>query len=277
MVAHIRATDFLLVLALGTIGHHSTVGLVAASRAQSTQPFRWEGRLPAGSVLEIKGVNGQIHAGPAAGSGVTVVADRHANRHNPADVTIEVVEHEGGVTICAVYPSPDGSNECRPGSSGRINARDNDVRVDFTVQVPAGVHFVGRTVNGDVEIDEVPGNAEAYAVNGSVRLASRGFAQAETVNGSITASLGRADWAHAREFRTVNGSIALKLPADVSAAFRADTVNGSITSDFPVTVSGRVSPKRLRGTIGSTEPEPASRELVLHTVNGDIQLRRTSN
>ena len=197
MVAHIRTTGFLLVLALGTIGHDSTVGLVAAPRAQSTQPFRWEGRLPAGSVLEIKGVNGQIHAGPAAGSGVTVVADRQANRDNPADVAIEVVEHEGGVTICAVYPSRDGSNECRPGSSGRMNVRDNDVRVDFTVQVPAGVHFVGRTVNGDVEIDEVPGNAEAYAVNGSVRLASRGFAQAETVNGSITASLGRADWAHA--------------------------------------------------------------------------------
>ncbi len=276
-MAHIRTTGFLLVLALGTIGHDSTVGFVAAPHAQSTQPFRWTARLAAGKTLEVKGVNGEVRAVPAPDPELVVLADRHANRDNPSEVRIEVVEHESGVTICAIYPSPEGTNDCRPGSEGRMNARNNDVRVDFTVQVPAGVHFVGRTVNGDVAIEEVPGNAEAYSVNGSVRLASRGFAQAETVNGSITASLGRADWSQEREFSTVNGSIILSLPADMSTAFRADTVNGTISSDFPMTVSGRVSPKRLRGTIGSTTPEPDSRELVLHTVNGDIQLRRTGN
>ncbi len=273
----IRIACVVLMVSFGTIDHGLPVGLLAFPGPQSTEPFRWTGRLAAGKTLEVKGVNGTVRAVPAPDPEIVVLADRHANRDNPSDVRIEVVEHESGVTICAVYPSPEGTNGCRPGSDGRMNVRNNDVRVDFTVHVPAGVHFVGRTVNGDVAIEEVPGNAEAYSVNGSVRLASRGFAQAETVNGSITASLGRADWSKDREFSTVNGSIILSLPADISTAFRADTVNGSISSDFPVTVSGRVSPKRLRGTIGSTTPEPASRELVLHTVNGDIQLRRTSN
>jgi hypothetical protein len=44
------------------------------------------------------------------------VATKHGRRSDPAEVEIEVVEHAGGVTICAVYPSPGSRpNECRQG------------------------------------------------------------------------------------------------------------------------------------------------------------------
>ena len=61
--------------------------------------------------------------------------------------------HAGGVTICAVYPSRDARkpNECPPGDGGRMNVQNNDVSVRFTVRVPAGVTFVGKTVNGEIE------------------------------------------------------------------------------------------------------------------------------
>jgi hypothetical protein len=32
-----------------------------------------------------------------------------------------------------------------------MNVRDNDVNGEFRVSVPAGVRFVGRTVNGGIE------------------------------------------------------------------------------------------------------------------------------
>jgi DUF4097 and DUF4098 domain-containing protein YvlB len=96
-----------------------------------------------------------------------------------------------------------------------------------------------------------------------------GVALANTVNGSINASMGRADWPGDASFRTVNGGIALTVPSVLNAELRATTVNGDITTDFPVTVTGSFDRRRLNGTIGS-----GGHELSLSTVNGSIKLLR---
>jgi hypothetical protein len=36
-----------------------------------------------------------------------------------------------------------------------MNTHNNDVKVEFTVLVPQGVRFVGRSVNGDVEANSL--------------------------------------------------------------------------------------------------------------------------
>src|SRR6266699_2142441 len=128
----------------------------------------------------------------------------------------------------------------------------------------------GRTVNGDVGAADLTGDVEANTVNGSIRISTAGYAEAQTVNGEIVASLGRATWSNALEFRTVNGGITLDLPAGLSTEVRATTVNGDIETDFPLTVTGRLGPRSLRGTIGS-----GGRQLALSTVNGSIKLRKT--
>lgn len=111
----------------------------------------------------------------------------------------------------------------------------------------------------------------ANTVNGSIRISTSGYAEAETVNGSIVASLGRATWSDGIEFRTVNGGITLDLPATLSTEVRAETVNGDILTDFPLTVTGRLGPRRISGTIGT-----GGRQLALATVNGSIRLRKTT-
>ncbi len=247
-------------------------GLALPLSAAAQQDFHWKGKIPAGKEIEIKGVNGDVQAVAATGAETEVSAVKRGKRSDPEEVKIEVVEHEGGVTICAVYPS-DGrrANECKPGEGGHMSTRENDVVVEFTVHVPAGVRFVGKTVNGEVEAADLKSDLEAVTVNGSVRVATTGFAEATTVNGSITASMGRADWTNGVEFRTVNGGITLQLPASLSAEVRAETVNGDIFTEFPLTVTGRFGPRRLRGTIGA-----GGRELALSTVNGNIRLRKST-
>jgi DUF4097 and DUF4098 domain-containing protein YvlB len=243
----------------------------AATPAVAQQEFRWHGRIAAGKSIEIKGVNGDVSA--VAGSGETeVTAVKRAKRSDPDEVKIEVVEHADGVTICAVYPS-DGrrENTCEPGEGGHVNTRDNDVSVYFTVRVPAGVKFIGKTVNGEVEAANLASDVDAVTVNGSIRISTSGFAEATTVNGSIVASMGRANWTEGLEFRTVNGGITLDLPASLSTEVSASTVNGDILSDFPLTVMGRLGPRRVHGTIGG-----GGRELSLTTVNGSIKLRKGS-
>jgi hypothetical protein len=254
----------------------STLGVLAltavlAAPAARGEDFRWSGAVAPGKILEIKGVNGGIEAGPASGNEAEVTARKSGRRSDPDEVEIKVVEHGGGVTICAVYPSPSDArpNECGPGSRGRMSTRDNDVQVTFTVRVPEGVRFVGRTVNGGVEAQGLTADAEVYSVNGAVTVSSTGLARAETVNGSITAAMGRADWTGPLELKTVNGSITVELPASTSARVEARTVNGGIETDFPLTVTGRFGPRRVSGTIGS-----GGRDLALETVNGGIHIRR---
>jgi len=232
--------------------------------------WSWHGRLAQGKTLEIRGINGDVTADAASGNEIEVTALKHARRSDPDDVRIEVVEHDDGVTICAVYPSSrGGENTCAQGGGHSRNIRNNDVVVDFTVRVPRGVHFDGNTVNGSVEATGLSGDVALHTVNGQVRLETNGGdATAGTVNGSIEATV-NALGSRPLRFSTVNGQVSVTLPGALSADLDAKTVNGSITSDFPISVQGRLSPRHLMGRIGD-----GGRALDLETVNGSIRIRR---
>lgn len=248
----------------------------AATVPDSQEEFRWQGRVQPGQTVEIKGVNGSVRAEGSGGNQVEVVANKKGQRNDTKEVEIRVVEHAGGVTICAVYPSSDAShpNDCQPGRAGYMNVQNNDVEVEFTVKVPAGVRFTGHTVNGSVEAERIGSDVDAKTVNGDINISASGIAQASTVNGSIKASMGNAGWANELRFHTVNGGITLEFPSALSADVRAETLNGDLSFDFPMNMQssqegGRGRPKRISGTIGS-----GGRSLVLKTVNGDIRLGR---
>lgn len=255
-------------LALATTG--CEIGRVSSSLRinlgrQADELFEWRGQVTEGQQLEIKGVNGAISAAPATGGSASVIADRRGLRSDPDDVRIEVVEHADGVTICAVYPR-DG-NACEPGDGGRISARRNDVTVEFTVEVPAGVDFVARTVNGGVHADDLSGNVVARTVSGSIHLQTSGHADATTVNGSIRAEIGTADWTGEAAFETVNGSVTLHVPETIDANVVVRTANGSISSNLDMTeINSRR--RRLEGRLGR-----GGRDLRIKTVNGSVQIR----
>lgn len=245
----------------------------ATLAAQQGADFRWTGRLAAGKTLEVKGINGDITAQPASGDQIEVTAAKHARRSDPESVEIRVVEHEDGVTICAVYPTPRGkpANECAPGSGGHSSNENNDVEVDFTVRVPQNVRLAIATVNGGVEAEGLGSDVDASTVNGGVTVSTRGIAEATTVNGSVRVSMGRADWRGPVRISTVNGGVDVVLPGSPDVDVRASTVNGDLESDFPMTVKGKWGPRRMTGTIGR-----GGRSLELETVNGAIRLRKAS-
>jgi DUF4097 and DUF4098 domain-containing protein YvlB len=249
-----------------TTGRSSTHLRSAAAGGRQGDRWSWHGRIAAGKTVEIRGINGDVTAEAATGAEVEVSATKHGRRSDPDEVRIEVIEHEGGVTICAVYPGD--NNRCAAGG-GRMNTRNNDVEVDFTVRVPRGVGFDGNTVNGDVEASDLSGDVDVNTVNGSVRLETAGGeASGTSVNGSVTAVL-HAIGQQPMRFHSVNGAVNVTLPASISADVDARTVNGSIDTDFPITVNGRMSPRHIAGTIGQ-----GGRRLELETVNGSIRLRK---
>ena len=254
---------FALVLALSP-------GLADSAQAQD-RVWDWSGRVDRGDAIEIKGTNGAIRAERAGGDEVQVEAELRARKSDPDEVRLEVVEHSGGVTICAVYPAPRGKrpNECAPGGRGHSNVENNDVKVSFTVRVPEGVNLIARTVNGEIDAHGIRADVKAYTVNGSVDVSASGLVEATTVNGSVTASLGEANWDGELDFVTVNGSVTLEFPDDLNCELDVQTVNGSVSSDFPITVRGKFSPRELHGVIGD-----GGRSLNVKTVNGSIHIRR---
>jgi hypothetical protein len=226
-----------------------SAGVVASAAvpvgAQSID-FRWSGSVATTGTVSVRGVNGEIRA-EASGDGLVYVeADKSARRSDLDSVRIEVVEHAGGVTVCAVYPGS--RSRANDPCSGGGNARDNDVRVNFFVRVPAGVRLEATTVNGDIDA-----------------RGQRGEVQATTVNGDISVETSSS----VASITTVNGSIVLDLPPDLSADFHGSTVNGRIYSDFPILLNGGFSRRSAAGTIGRGGPA-----LRATTVNGNISLRQ---
>ncbi len=231
------------------------------------QEFDWAGTIAPGDVIEIKNINGDVRASFTPGREVVVHAVKTSGDSDLESVTIEVVHHARGVTICAVYPDVPGfePNECLPGLQGNMTTRDNDVRVEFALSVPAGVDFVGRILAGDVVAEGLQSDVLARTVNGDVSVTTTGIAEASSVSGSLSATIGQDDPGRDLTFRTTDGDVTVRVPANINARVLAATGRGRVDSDFPLT-----GPSTHRtGTLGTGGPN-----LTLATMRGDVVLRQ---
>ncbi len=242
-----------------------------AERSATAPESDWSWALAPGQTLEIEGVMGWVRASRADGGDVRVHARKHAKKSDPNEVSIEVIRTDKGVTLCVRYPDLPGErpNRCEPGGHSHMSTRNNDVEVDFTVRVPAGVRLAMHAVNGSLDARGLDSEVEAKTVNGSVWIETRRAAEASTVNGSVHASVGRMGKGPLA-YSTVNGGITLELPAGAGAEISARTVNGGLESDFPLAThrTGIVG-REMSGTIGAGGPRVS-----LRAVNGRIAVRR---
>ncbi len=172
------------------------------------EEMRWHGWVPGGQVVEINNVLGDVRAEQTSGDEVEVIAMKHGT-DDPQRVSIEVVEHKGGVTICAVYPDahPDHPFDCRPSHGGGFRqaeysdtqARirwDNggggdvllpDMSVDFIVRIPKRLRFIGRTIDGEISSTLGDQDVEAHSVRGDVSVEmTAADVHAETATGELS-------------------------------------------------------------------------------------------
>ena len=224
----------------------------AVSTVPVSEEFRWRGWVSAGALVEINGVHGNVYAERTSGEEVEVVAmKRGGSEELIDDVKIEVVEHDKGVTVCAVYPSDDPAKpfECRPtsgggfkvasstgdghtklmyanGGGGQVNV--GDVRVDFVVRIPSRMRFVGRTVEGDIELHNLDRDIEAHSVRGNV---------------------------------------AVELPTKPNSEVSLRTMSGKVLTDFPLHSQKDQCGTLVRGTVGR-----GKRQLAVRTTQGSISV-----
>jgi hypothetical protein len=257
---NIRTCRLTLLILLGL----ALVATVTWAQDQGRE-FHWSGKLAADQLLQVKNVNGNIDAEGTRGDQVEVTADKSGP---DADrVKIQVASSSDGVVICAIYP---GSSESCSSSWHASHVRGDDTKVHFTIHMPKNLRFSGENVNGDVSAKGMGRFVHGDSVNGSVQISTTAWADAGTVNGSIEAKMGNAAWTGTLSFKSVNGSVEVELPDDLSADVRFKSLNGRITSDFPITVSGGFIGQTAKGRIGN-----GGRELSIETVNGRVQVKKS--
>lgn len=251
--------------------------------------WRWDGRVEAGKWMNIFNVNGSVDFTPSEDNSVHVVAEKRTrDGRDTDDIHYEVVQAGGNVTICAIWND---NSRCEDGGVESFRNRgnnDNHTSVKFTVRVPRSVKVGAHSVNGGVSVSGVGAQVRAESVNGGVKVLNTngpvvahtvnggvdvstaiGPVSAETVNGNVDARMAALQGDDDMDFKTVNGSVSITVPARFDATFRFDTVHGGIDSDFPMTMSGRWGPRHASGTIGN-----GGRDIRASSVNGSIELRR---
>src|SRR3982751_2522340 len=232
--------------------------------------WRWDGKVDAGHWMSVFNINGSVDFLPSTDNMVHLVAEKRSNGRELDDIHYEVVQQGGNVTICAIWNN---NSRCEDGDVSQIRHRGNDenhTNVKFTVRVPRSIKVGAHSVNGGVSVREVGAEGRAHTVNGGVDVnTSAGPVSAETVNGNVDARMATLQGDEDMDFKTVNGSVSIYVPARFDARFRFDTVHGGIDSDFPLTISGKWGPRHASGTIGS-----GGRDIHASSVNGSIELRK---
>ncbi|HET9180642.1 MAG TPA: DUF4097 family beta strand repeat-containing protein [Candidatus Angelobacter sp.] len=230
---------------------------------QDTKNFHWNGKLATDQTVTVKTINGEIQADPASADEVEVTAQ--ATGTYAQEVNFQVHQDSNGVTICETYP---GHDSCSGHNVGHHH--DDHTRISYQVRVPAANRFAGHSVNGNVTANNLDRQVKASTVNGNVKVSTKSWAEAESVNGTVDATMGNANWPGTLRLASVNGAIHVGLPANANTDVDVRTVNGSFHSDFPVTSNSFLS-HHVEGRVGS-----GGRELDLRTVNGSVSLEKTT-
>lgn len=269
----------------------ATVSSTALAQARSDDTFAWTGRVAAGGTLRIKNLAGRITVERASGNQVEVTGVKEWRNGDPSNVRFDVVTEGDVVTVCAIWyegACTEGQKKSGP-RRDRDDDRNNDVSVNFTVKVPAGVkieasgvssdiQISGATagvsassVSGDVTLADVAGDIRTNSVSGDVQVrgATTGAISANSVSGDVEIIVSQLTGSGDLTFSTVSGDVEITLPANLGANVRMTTVSGELTSDFPLTTQGNRQRRNVEAQIG-----PGGRLLKFSSVSGDVILRR---
>ena len=241
------------------------------------QDWTWSGTVARGNWVKTHNINGGITVEQGTGDKVEVTAIKKASRGGDTSIVrIEAKQaaNGGDVVLCAIWDDQGTCDEDGYHGNRRNRDWDNDdrrnVSVEFRVKLPAGVKLDAHTVNGGIDIAGATSEVEARTVNGAIHASSSGGpVRAETTNGSIDVRMGTFSGTESISYRTVNGSVRVRLPENVNADIELSTVNGSLTSAFPIMMQGRMDRRHISAKLGNGGPR-----LSFSTVNGSVELMK---
>lgn len=246
--------------------------LVACGGGGELPTYSYHGRVADGQSLRLRNLRGSITVEASRDGQLAIEAHGVTTSRRFEEVHFQTVDASDGMTVCALW----GSTTCE---SGQLQVTGGStfwsklsgkgaVRVEWAVQLPAGVKLDVRDVDGAVIVKGATSDVLVHTVNGSIDATTAGGAvELKAINGDVTATLTGAPTR--LTIKTVNGSATATLPKDLSATVALGSVRGAIGSDFAITTSGSVSKRKLEGTIGN-----GGIPIEVKTVNGSVGVRK---
>jgi hypothetical protein len=254
---------------------------VTALAAEDNETIRQSFGAPA--QLEVRNVNGRIRVTAANTPNIQLVAAKHLEADDQADlaqlrseVRLDIQETGGRLRICVIQPWDDcRGNENRRSENRRWrDRRDFEVRVDLELQVPARTEIDLRVINGPVEATGIQAPFRVESVNGKVTLTEmEGSGSAHAVNGAIKLSFARVP-TDPVDVKTVNGEIEAVFPRTTNAKLSFKTFQGEVFTDFPTTgnVSNTRNGSRWNQEFSVNIGSGGNPEHRFETLNGRIQI-----
>lgn len=245
--------------------------------AQSTAPdFRWEKALAAGSHVSLHNISGNVDVTPSTSGKVEVVGVRRGRGRYADEMTLEVVEHTRGITVCAIDKSRDmtcDEDGLRSHDDRRRRSRDDDWdrgEINIVVKLPKGLRVSAGSVSGDVSITGAEGVVKGSSVSGDVELRNlrASSVRATSVSGDVDVTVDAFTGDGDLTFTSVSGNVTAVLPTNLDADVSMRSVSGQFDSDFPLTLNGRMNRRSIEARIGK-----GGRPIEVSTVSGDVRLR----
>ena len=246
----------------------SKQGDVAVGVASGKASDEWQRTysLPKGGRLEIINVNGKIEVSPATGSQIEVWAYREVQTRTEEEAKARLAKAQMVEDV-----GPDHVRiEAKPNDQGVSFGQHGRVRVDYRVNVPAGLVTSFRTENGPMRLENIEGRMTLASTNGPIiGRGLSGSVDASTVNGGI--EIGLTSVSGDSKLATVNGPATLIVSPDVSAEIEAAAINGgvSIQDGLPLTTTDRTT-KRVTGRMNGGGPR-----ISVQTTNGGVRVGMT--
>jgi DUF4097 and DUF4098 domain-containing protein YvlB len=214
----------------------------------------------ASSHFNLSNINGSVSISAWEKNIIEVTAIIDTNNESDRDkISIIMDENAHGVNVETKYEK----------NTSRNNHNSGSVSYHVMVPIDADLSQI-ELINGSLSINGVKGEVNVELVNGSmVANGLAGNSEINSVNGSIKVHYTSADEALSRiELETVNGSIKLYLPENISASVDAQTMHGNIKNDFGLRSDKKMFiGKALHGDIGSGDVK-----INIESVNGSVKL-----
>ena len=272
--------------------------LCAAGTAVNAQEFKdhikkeFTVQKAASTVLAIYNLEGSIDVQGYPGDKVVLEIDEviHASTQEQLEIgkkefKLGLDQKDDSIIVYTAEPY-----DTRPGQN-RWNDRHIDYRcqLEFTVKVPYDMNLDIRTVNkGRLAITDVGGMLKAHNVNGGITIKNaKGTTEARTINGPVTINYLNVP-PDTSSYYTLNGTLEVTYPDDLSADVQFKSMNGSLFTDYentetlPVAVVKNVEKGTGHGTLYRLDIArrvkfgKGGRVLKFETMNGDIYIKKQS-
>ncbi len=218
--------------------------------------------------IEVQGYSGKEIAVEADGGGSirNTHPPEHADGLRRIDANSSTLSVDQAANVVAIKPGPFG----------------NITRL--ALKVPYSSMLKLKTLNGDITVDQISGDAEVEAFHGTVKLTGiSGAALVHSMSGKINTVFARVPETKAVSLSSLNGDVDVTLPATARVNLRAKTDNGGVYTDFDVKLQPDSGMKIVtrhghgpdgleRATVGTINGGGA--ELQLTTFNGNIYIRK---